>query len=260
MKKQKLIIMCMDGLDPEYASELKYSMPYEKKITIPRSLYYGNKPHTMNIWGSMFAGKELPHPKFKVSETVRTRFRFRTLFHKLGIKWHRDGWKIQKERETHLGDGPGKVHNAHVKYNETIFHHYHSYIFDIPGVVDGFILGGSLKQVNQNYKIFKILLNCLTLSSYELIAIYTHQPDIQSHMELNSDPIYKEGFFIANDLSRDNKVILLSDHGCSPYTHNHTDFAYIGANFPFEATTVLDVKNVVYNIMEKIKNKNNLLF
>ena len=158
---------------------------------------------------------------------------------------------IKKERETHVGSGPGKVHNAHVDYNDTIFSQYHSFIFDIPGVVDGFILGGSLKQVNQNYKLFRILLNSLTLSSYELIAIYTHQPDIQSHMELNSDAIYKEGFYIAHDLGRNNKILLLSDHGCSPHTYNHTDNAYIGANFPFEATTVLDVKKVIQSIMEQ---------
>lgn len=253
MKKQKLILLCMDGLDPDYAKELHLSMPYEKTLTIPKSLYYGNKPHTMNIWGSMFAGKEFPHPKFHVSEVVKSRFKFRKVLHKIGIKWHRDGWNVKKERETHLGDGPGKVHNAHVPYEDTIFHKYNSFIFDIPGVVDGFILGGSLKQVNRNHKLFKVLLTCLTLSSYELIAIYTHQPDIQAHMELNSDSIYKEGFFLANDLSKDNKIILLSDHGCSPYTHNHTELAYIGTNFPFEAETVLDVKDVIQKAMDDMK-------
>ncbi len=251
--KKKLIVLCMDGLDPDYVTEMGLSMPYQKSMTIPQSLYYNDFPHTMNIWGSMFSGEEMCHPTFQVSKTTgKTRFKIRKLLHTIGVKWHRDGWQVKKERGTHVGEGPGKVYNAHVDYQDTVFSQYHSFIFDIPGIVDGFILGGSLKQVNRSYRLFKKLVNYLTLSSYELIAIYTHQPDIQAHMELNVDSIYKEGLFLANDLSKDNFVLLVSDHGCSPYTNNHTDLAYIGANFPFSATTVLDVKKVVENAMKNV--------
>jgi hypothetical protein len=40
-------------------------------------------------------------------------------------------------------------------------------------------------------------------------------------------------------------VMILSDHGCDYVTGEHTTNGYIGASFPFEADSIMDVRRIV---------------
>jgi len=45
-----VIILCVDGFDPDYAQENGFTMPFERKLTIPKELYHLGAPHTMHVW------------------------------------------------------------------------------------------------------------------------------------------------------------------------------------------------------------------
>jgi len=54
----KLVILCVNGLDPSYARDLGFpKMPYESKLEIPKELYHNNIPHTQLVWPSMLSGR-----------------------------------------------------------------------------------------------------------------------------------------------------------------------------------------------------------
>jgi hypothetical protein len=61
--KARLVILCVDGLDYDYAKKLELSLPYESKLKIPKELYHKGQPYTMHIWPSIFKGKIVIHPE-----------------------------------------------------------------------------------------------------------------------------------------------------------------------------------------------------
>jgi hypothetical protein len=193
----------------------------------------------------MFTGKIVVHKDFdnKRNKEQVFRMRIRKKIKQMGFSWRRNGIQINKIDDDAF-EFIGKCYNASVDYSETVFNLFNSFIFDIPGLVDGFVLGGTSRWAETQYKLFKhLLLN--SYKSHQIIALYTHYPDYLAHKKKNVDLVYKEEFQLAQIMSEKDDVLLLSDHGCSNSTGLHTDQAYIGANFPFKAETVLDVEKVV---------------
>jgi hypothetical protein len=235
-----MIILCMDGLDPTQASEYGLHLPYEGSLKIPRELYHGAYPHTLHIWPSMFTGKCVRHPDLQTQNSLRVSIR--GWLHKNNISWNRKGVNIH-QRGWQPDDVKGKVYNKSANYEDTIFSEYNSFIYNIPGLVDGFVLGGTKEWAKSEHRLFNILANTVPQLGYEIVAVYTHNPDYEDHRGINYEPTYRQGFLLAELLAKRYDTILLSDHGC--VNGFHTDSAYIGASFPFEADSVLDVRKVI---------------
>jgi len=228
-------------------------MPYEERLEIPKPLWtIGNKivaPHTLNIWPSIFVGEIKIHPQLQERHGRTVRRSVRKILHKIGIKWHRKGKKFYKDPT----DLPilGKVYNSCVKYEETVFSKYSSYLYDIPGVSDGFVLGGSYDWFNEKHRIWKTLVSISDILPYEIVALYTHCPDYQCHLDVDLRPYYFEIFRLAKEFKT--STILLSDHGCCPESGKHTEHAYIGTNFPIKGNSVLDIRKIIEDYFNNSK-------
>ena len=86
---KKIVMLCVDGLDPDQAREFGLKMPYEASLDIPSELtYYGN-PHTMHIWPSMFVGRIVKHQALVETTRHSNRLRVRKWLVRHGIKWKR---------------------------------------------------------------------------------------------------------------------------------------------------------------------------
>jgi len=83
----KLIVLGVDGLDPDYAKELGYpKLPYEAKLTIPRELYYNGDPLTIKIWSVLLgANPNLEKANKLLSKHARKR-RIKKLMINFGAK------------------------------------------------------------------------------------------------------------------------------------------------------------------------------
>ena len=128
-----------------------------------------------------------------------------------------------------------------------MFGGYNSFLYQIPGLVDNFLLGGPDEWYDNEHMAWGALAAVADKLPYELVALYTRQPDHLGHMMRNPVVVYREAFMIAKRLKGD--VMVLSDHGCDPTTGKHTMNGYIGSNFPFKAHSVLDVRGVIEDRM-----------
>ena len=236
---KKIVVLCVDGLDPDQAREFGLKMPHEASLDIPSDLtYYGN-PHTMHIWPSMFAGRIVKHPALVETTRHNNRLRARKWLVRHGIKWKRKGLKFQKWED---GFVP-KWNVFHPSVEETVLDKFSSFKFDIPGVSEGVILGASLSWQREKHEHFKLLARSLVKSNFEIVAVYSHVMDHYGHFGYDLEHPYREIFMLARELELFRDVIVVSDHGC--VNGKHTFQAYLGCTWPFEAKSVLDVADVI---------------
>lgn len=241
-----LLVMCVDGLDPGLAATLGLHMEYEAALTIPKELYYNGSPHTLHIWPSIFTGKISLYPGLADSEMSEFRINIRKWLISHGIRWRREGIIIRRAFNERLGQPRWAVKNPSV--DKTILDScLNSFIWNIPGVSEGFIMGVSDSYLKAQYEIWAFLVRMLPFSNFNVAAVYTHIIDILAHKIRKKEvhDLYKHIFVEAKTQSKKCDVLLISDHGCCPVKGRHTELAYAGANFPFEASTVLDIANVI---------------
>ena len=189
-----LLILCVDGFDPDYAQENGFTMPYERKLTIPKELHYSGSPHTLFVWPSILTGEPQTHRGFIDRQRKNQRTGLRKIINGYlanhGIRWTREGLKIRKRQERSIFDTSFVAYDPEIE--KTLLDNYHSYKFNIPGVSYGFLLGGNVPYSRQQYQTFRLLANIMNFTDYEIAAIYTALIDHLSHRNLNPKPIYAD--------------------------------------------------------------------
>ena len=173
MKNGNLLVLCVDGLDPDYARELDFpKMPYESKLKIPKELYHNEIPHTQLIWPSMLSGKivitNLESNKKPNIHLGKIRLPIRNLLHKYGIKWKRE-----KIKEKTWGINPS---NVNIK---TIADEYNSIMWNFPTICPEFVCEYPTLELMfrygwHEYKIWKIVTDGMCLYPYNLSIAYCH--------------------------------------------------------------------------------------
>ncbi len=234
----KVIVLCVDGLDPDYANELGFpKMPYESKLKIPKELYYEGSPITQCVWPSMMSGRIVVPSKPLLGGI---RFPIRSFLHKHGIRWQREkrGWKTDP---------------FNIKL-ETVVDRYNSIIWNFPTICPEFISGSPtiedmLRYGRREYQIWKIITDGMSLYPYDLSIAYCHLPDFLGHVKKPLEEIYLDVHHHAMRLSKRGSVMLVSDHGC--LNGEHTDHAYLGCTEHIKAKNVLEVRADIERILEK---------
>lgn len=242
--KRKLIILCVDGLDPDYAGELGFpKMQYESKLSIPKELFYEGVPHTQLIWPSMLSGKiVLTDFDFSLRLDIwlgGIRLPIRRLLHK-----HRIEWKREKR-------GTWGINPANLDI-ETVGDRYNTIMWNFPTMCPEFIckfpsLNDMLRYGRREYEVWKMVTYGMCLYPYDLSVAYCHLPDILGHMKKPLEDTYLDVYHHAMMLSKYRTVMLVSDHGCLDGEHTH--HAYLGCMEPVEAKSVLEVRADIERIL-----------
>ena len=247
----KLLILCVDGLDPDYAAFLGFSMKYQTKLEIPKKLYHNGSPHTLHIWPSMFSGKIVRNKRLEElkSEMWSPRRRVRKWLMDHGIKWSRENINIEKykQKEKESPEAYRPKWQVYQPETETLFDVHNSYTWNIPGVSPSFIMGGNNEHYKQRYQTWKILVRALPLYHMDIAAVYTAYLDWLGHWKSPLKLQYYEVFDLANTLGKRLPVMLVSDHGCLEGQHTH--HAYLGCTEPIKAKNVVDVRENIENIL-----------
>jgi len=247
MVEKMLLVMCVDGLGPDLAANLNLHMEYETALTIPKELYYKGEPHTLHIWSSIFTGQICLYPSIVKSEMSEFRINIKNWLIKHGIRYRRESIILRREFNERFGKPSWKVYEPSV--DKTVLDGLNSFIWNIPGVSEGFVFGGSGSFYKHQHELWSYLVRVLPFSNFNMAAVYTYILDQLAH-RIREKEVYRihEHIFIeAKTQSKKCDVLLISDHGCCPVKGRHTKLAYAGANFPFEASTVLDIANVILN-------------
>ena len=258
-----LMILCVDGFSKELVDKFELNLPFEKELTIPRECYLGDYPFTPDVWGSMFSGKIFSHPdRYQKNPFLKdVRLKVRNTLHKLGIQWYRLDDKVTFNKseiidEIHDRDKaePTYRHFRKAIESSVIDEYKNPFKFNIPSICDTFYFGSWDSDI-ELHRVFKTLALSLHRFNFDIGAIYTHLIDHKAHYILKKDyeklrKDYIEIYELANlniDLGVD--TIVVSDHSCLEV---HGDYAYIGANFDFNISSILDVEKLV---REKNTNK-----
>lgn len=248
-----MLILCVDGIDPDLAAEHNLKMPYERKLTIPRELYITGPdnpgiPWTPHVWGSIFAGRIEVYPDFRTFKRSINPLRnyVRKYLLKNNIKWHRSGFTIK--RAPIRDDTFRRIKPV---ITENVLDRYLSLDVHIPAISHDYFYGGDDSYRDAEYKMFLVLASMLQYSMMNLSAIYTRKIDIMGHrvtQEKGMDELlnyYDQVFAEANSLK--GNIMLLSDHGC---IESHTDHAYLGCTQPVYANSVLEVRKDIERIVD----------
>jgi len=242
----KLVILCVDGLDPDYAKELGFpKMPYESKLDISKELYDNGVPHTLFVWPSMFSGRKVVTEltEFRDIWLSEIRLPIRRFLHKLGIRWRKKGkWMVNPI-------------NMNI---ETVADRYNSIMWNIPTICPEFVFGFPdhdymLRYGRHEYEIWKIISYGMCLYPHHLSLAYCHLPDILGHLKKPLEETYLDIHHHAKMLSKYRSVMLVSDHGCLDGEHTH--HAYLGCTEPVEAERVLEVRADIERIISKTYNE-----
>jgi len=282
IRMSKLLILCVDGLDPDFASDNGFSLPYERRLEIPKELYLDGIPWTLSVWPSIFSGKieaypnpslwpsifsgkmgVFPNPK-PVKITFKKRIREWLWAH--GIKWYRSGLRISfsKPKEPPKPPNPPKPPDP-TKWvlipikpivEETVLDNYNSLTYHIPAVSCDYIYGGDDPYEMQEWQQFNLLVMYLTSLNFDIAAIYCRIIDHKGHLYIEGNEaslnkllhLYREVFYLAETVAKSGDVILVSDHGT---IGDHTESAYIGSTRPLKAKSVLDVRADIESILNK---------
>lgn len=246
-EQMKLLILCVDGFDYDFAKANDYDrFPHSAKLTIPRECYSetleGAQPATGKVWPSIFSGRI-----FDQAVTVRKGARrwIHDLLMKMGVSWSgkKRYWvnPWNKDIETFL---TGR--NAFTWNLPTISPEWLARFPDLDHIVE---------FCKREYEIFRFLARGLISEAkgFEIGVIYTRTLDAWGHFthlkdELDMRRLYQEISYEVcrlsqSQLARGDHLMMISDHGC--LNGAHTDHAYIGATFPFEAESILDIRSVV---------------
>ncbi len=195
----------------------------------------------------MFTGQICLCPSLVKSKKSEFRINISNWLIKHGIRYSRQGIIIRRDFNERFGKPSWKVYEPSV--DKTVLDGLNSFIWNIPGVSEGFVLGGSVSFYKHQHELWSYLVRVLPFSNFNVAAVYTYILDQLAHRirEKEVYRIYKHIFVEAKTQSKKCDVLLISDHGCCPIKGRHTKLAYAGANFPFEASTVLDIANVILN-------------
>lgn len=92
-------------------------------------------------------------------------------------------------------------------------------------------------------------------SAYELGCIYTRIVDAWGHFKkaeemrhIYSDISAHAWRLAERQKAQGDELLMISDHGCIDGIH--TLNAYIGATFPFEAESILDIRGVIEGVLK----------
>lgn len=243
----RLLVLCVDGFDPDYAKENGFDkFKHSAKLTIPRECYTetldGAQPATGKVWPSILSGRV-----YDQAATVRVGARkmIHDWFMKAGITW----------------DGPKKYTvNPWNRGIETVLTGRNAFTWNLPTISPEWIarfpdLPHIVEFAEREYQIFRMIAHGLLLSthSYELAMIYTRTLDAWGHFQHIKSPQDIEKLYIEisseawrlsqRQIAKNNHLMMISDHGI--LNGKHTDHAYIGATFPFEAESILDIRSVI---------------
>lgn len=251
-----MIILCVDGLDPDLASDYGFKMPFNKKLEIPEELYsYGGYPWTPHVWGSIFAGRIETYPDFRLDKINPARAKIRMWLINHRIRWHRKGLNIRRPTRETSKEMRQKASYTRLEpiLKENLLDHWNSFDYNIPAVSYDYIYGVDELYVKNEFRLFNLLAIALQKIPYELSALYTRKIDHLGHNVVGEKGMrnlingYKNIFGLANMLSGD--VILISDHGT---LGNHTFHAYMGCTQPINANSVIEVRKDIETILKKM--------
>ena len=247
----KLLILCVDGFDPQFAHENEYDrFRFSASLTIPRECYSetldGAQPATGKVWPSIFSGRIYDQA---VTVRVGARRVIHDLLMKAGITWSgKKRYSVNpwnRDIETFLTD-----RNAFTWNLPTISPEWLARFPDLEDIVE---------FCEREIEIFRFLARGLVTEAhgFELGVIYTRTLDAWGHFthlkgELEMRMLYRDISSMAWRLgelqrARGDHLMMISDHGC--LNGAHTDHAYIGATFPFYAESVLDIRSVVESVL-----------
>lgn len=249
----RLVILCVDGLDPDFASENGFSLPYERRLTIPKELYCNGLPWTPRVWPSIFAGRIEVYPDI-FGYSYRKRISKWLVAH--GIRWYRSGLKI---RFTEPKDITPNFIRMKPIVKETVLDSYNSFTYHIPAVSYDYFYGGDDLYNLQEWKQFNLLAICLASLNFDIVAVYCRIIDHAGHnfIEGNDESLkkllhlYREVFYLAETVAKFGEVILVSDHGT---ISDHTEMAYLGCTRPIKAESILDVREEIERILDDEEN------
>jgi len=242
-----LILLCVDGIDPNLVHEFGWDrlFNFNYSIKIPSGCYkespeIGPTPYTLRVWPTIFSGRIIDY------DAIR-RMGIRKLVHDLlvrvGITW---------KGKPKYGIGP---------YNlglETIFDEYPSFTWNLPTMNPEWLI--NFPDIETYVKFSKRelrmwLLMTLGASYFDtpIQAYYLRYVDCIGHHHPDElRKAYNTIFLHASDLKKKADVILLSDHGCKDGLH--TEQAYLGSDYPFNAEWVhelrADFKRIFDNLIE----------
>jgi len=241
-------ILCVDGLDFDYAGTFGLSMPYQTKLTIPKECYvevpdHDPMPHTWLVWASMFTGQTMKtFPDIKKIPTWRAFGRH--VIKSMGISWD------IRTNKSHYQTNPA------FQDLDNVFTPF-SFTWNIPTICPEWIATVDpdyeklLVFLNREYQMFVELAKSKSWV-YDYYAIYCRLLDTYAHLKKEDllEARYNQIFNIANLEREEYPVLLISDHGTKIGEH-HTDWAYCGANFPLDnVKSILDIRK----LLEKTEN------
>jgi hypothetical protein len=245
----KLIILCVDGFDPEYAEAHGFDkFRYSGQLDIPEECFIespdGPQPTTGRVWPTIFSGKVHAH----------------SLIERKGArKWAHD-WLLSRGISWTRGRPSYQV-NPWNERLDTVFTGRLAYTWNLPTISPEWIvrfpdMARLMEYCRREFSTYELISRGLaSLGPYELGAVYTRIVDAWGHFKKAEDMefIYSEVSAEAWRLGeiqrgRGDELLLLSDHGC--LNGVHTDKAYIGATFPFEASNILDVRGVIEGVLK----------
>lgn len=244
----KLLILCVDGFDPDYALENGFDVfRYSSRLTIPKECYVdtpdGPTPHTDRVWPSIFSGRIIDYGR-----VVRTGLR------KVGHD------ALVKARITWTGKPRYRLDPSNENM-ETVFTGRDAFLWNIPTICPEWIvtfpsMDQFMEYCRREYRIYSLLAVGLDVAkAWDVAAIYTRILDAIGHTEPDRVMgwyynISAEARRLANrQEKRGDHLMLISDHGC--VEGRHTDYAYIGATFPFEAENITDIRRVIEEVLDQ---------
>lgn len=241
-----LTILCVDGLDPDFASENGFSMPYERRLTIPRALYHplSSQPWTLHVWGSIFCGRIEKYPLI-AGDGVKTGKLKRVLKKKFG-----NSDNVIAMRFLKMISPDYKFMRLRPVIKESVFTNYKSFKYHIPAISYDFFYSGDDDYDECEILTFEILARNPIKMYFDIYALYCRKIDHLGHRLIGDKGkgALKHGYFrvfqIANSINVGD-VILISDHGTMKY---HTDNSYFGCNRPIFANDVLEVRKDIERI------------
>ena len=242
----KLLILCVDGFDPDYAEENGYArFPYQRKLSIPKECYVmteeGEAPHTTKVWPTIFSGKPIGNMQ-KVRGPLRQRVH---------------DFLVKKKVTWDFAEKQYKV-NPYNRELDLVFNHYNSFIWNIPTISPAWIAyfpsyNAYIDFVQKEYIQWQILSRGAIHYPFELIATYTRILDSWGHNKPEKlDTLYLDIVTYAEEISKHIPTILVSDHGCLNGIHTHK--AYIGSTEPVKANSVTEVRNDIETIIARARN------
>lgn len=247
----RLVILCVDGLDPDFASDNNFGMEYESRLSIPVELYgVTGQPWTPRVWPSIFSGELELYPLLGKKKS-RLRLKIRKFLISHGIRWSRDGLKITRERE-----GTRKYRLIHMPRiaEDLVIDNYRSFLYHVPAVSNDFFYGNYPKYDDLEWEQFNMLALFSKYLDKDIAAIYTRIVDAKGHMYIEGNETsekvlleyYRQVFELVDTLKEWGAVMLISDHGT---IGDHTEHAYLGCTEPVHAISVLEVRRDIEGIL-----------